>query len=56
MDPLLDAVLDEHGRGLHIIRSLADELYLTPALAGGLVLQAVITLRWTADAAVWQHH
>lgn len=50
----LDAVLDEHGRGLHIIRSLADELYLTPALAGGLVLQAVVTLRWTADAEVWQ--
>ncbi|MGI5241339.1 ATP-binding protein [Dactylosporangium sp. CA-139066] len=53
-DPLLDAVLDEHGRGLHIIRSLADELYVTPALSGGLVLQAVITLRWTADAEVWQ--
>jgi anti-sigma regulatory factor (Ser/Thr protein kinase) len=53
-DLLFDAVLDEHGRGLHIIRSLADELYLTPALAGGLVLQAVITLRWTADAEVWQ--
>ncbi|WP_433065857.1 ATP-binding protein [Dactylosporangium sp. CS-033363] len=49
-----DPVLDEHGRGLHIIRSLADELYLTPSLTGGLVLQAVTTLRWTADAEVWQ--
>ncbi|GAA2644729.1 hypothetical protein GCM10010399_93320 [Dactylosporangium fulvum] len=47
-------LLDEHGRGLHIIRALADELYLTPALTGGLVLQAVTTLRWTQDAAVWQ--
>jgi serine/threonine-protein kinase RsbW len=54
VDPLFDAVLDEHGRGLHIIRSLADELYVTPALSGGLVLQAVITLRWTAEAEVWQ--
>ncbi|MFI5907715.1 ATP-binding protein [Dactylosporangium sp. NPDC051541] len=44
------ASLDEHGRGLQIIRSLADELYLTPALSGGLVLQAVTTLRWTAGA------
>ncbi|WP_433604217.1 ATP-binding protein [Dactylosporangium sp. CA-139114] len=52
----VDPVLDEHGRGLHIIRSLADELYLTPALAGGLVLQAVTTLRWTAAAQVWQRH
>nr|BFE58720.1 hypothetical protein GCM10020063_032460 [Dactylosporangium thailandense] len=52
----VDPVLDEHGRGLHIIRSLADELYLTPSLAGGLVLQAVTTLRWTADAEVWQRH
>jgi serine/threonine-protein kinase RsbW len=53
-DPVFDPVLDEHGRGLHIIRSLADELYVTPSLAGGLVLQAVTTLRWTADASVWQ--
>lgn len=51
---VFDPVLDEHGRGLHIIRSLADELYLTPSLSGGLVLQAVTTLRWTADAEVWQ--
>ncbi|MFG2040168.1 hypothetical protein [Dactylosporangium sp. NPDC048998] len=51
---MFDSVLDEHGRGLHIIRSLADELYLTPALSGGLVLQAVTTLCWTADAGVWQ--
>ncbi|MDG6105126.1 ATP-binding protein [Dactylosporangium aurantiacum] len=48
------AVLDEHGRGLHIIRALADELYLTPATSGGLVLQAVTTLRWTSDAEIWQ--
>ncbi|MEV4141169.1 ATP-binding protein [Dactylosporangium sp. NPDC049742] len=48
------AVLDEHGRGLHIIRALADELYITPATAGGLILRAVTTLRWTADAEVWQ--
>ncbi|MEV0562530.1 ATP-binding protein [Dactylosporangium sp. NPDC050588] len=48
------AVLDEHGRGLHIIRALADELYLTPATAGGLILRAVTTLRWTADAEIWQ--
>lgn len=57
-DVLADAVftplLDEHGRGLHIIRSLADELYLTPSLSGGLVLQAVTALRWTADADLWQ--
>ncbi|WP_433199391.1 ATP-binding protein [Dactylosporangium sp. CS-047395] len=53
-DGQADPVLDEHGRGLHIIRSLADELYLTPSLSGGLVLQAVTTLRWTADAEVWQ--
>ena len=46
--------LDEHGRGLHIIRALADELYLTPALSGGLVLQAVTTLRWTSAAGTWQ--
>jgi serine/threonine-protein kinase RsbW len=51
-----DGFLDEHGRGLHIIRSLADELYLTPSRSGGLVLQAVTTLRWTADAAAWQRH
>ncbi|WP_344619342.1 ATP-binding protein [Dactylosporangium salmoneum] len=51
-----EPVLDEHGRGLHIIRSLADELYLTPSLTGGLLLQAVISLRWTADAEVWQRH
>lgn len=50
------AVLDEHGRGLHIIRALADELYLTPATSGGLVLQAVTTLRWTTDAEIWQRH
>ncbi|MEV0130972.1 ATP-binding protein [Dactylosporangium sp. NPDC050688] len=50
------AVLDEHGRGLHIIRALADELYLTPAMSGGLVLQAVTTLRWTTDAEIWQRH
>lgn len=55
-DPVFDPMLDEHGRGLHIIRSLADELYLTPSLGGGLVLQAVTTLRWTADASVWQRH
>ncbi|GAA1500343.1 hypothetical protein GCM10009827_005920 [Dactylosporangium maewongense] len=48
------AVLDEHGRGLHIIRALADELYLTPATAGGLILRTVTTLRWTADAEIWQ--
>jgi serine/threonine-protein kinase RsbW len=48
------AVLDEHGRGLHIIRALADELYLIPAQAGGMVLQAVTTLRWTSDAELWQ--
>ena len=48
------SVLDEHGRGLHIIRALADELYLIPAQAGGLVLQAVTTLRWTTDAEIWQ--
>ncbi|GAA3218778.1 ATP-binding protein [Dactylosporangium siamense] len=48
------AVLDEHGRGLHIIRALADELYLTAGQAGGLVLQAVTTLRWTSDAEIWQ--
>ncbi|MET7401720.1 ATP-binding protein [Dactylosporangium sp. NPDC005572] len=53
---LPDGQLDEHGRGLHIIRALADELYLTPALGGGLVLQAVTTLRWTRDAQVWQRH
>lgn len=47
-------LLDEHGRGLHIIRALADELYLTPALSGGLVLQAVTTLRWTSAAEAWQ--
>ncbi|WP_238019858.1 ATP-binding protein [Dactylosporangium sp. AC04546] len=51
---LPDGRLDEHGRGLHIIRALADELYLTPALGGGLALQAVTTLRWTRDAEVWQ--
>ena len=50
------AVLDEHGRGLHIIRALADELYLTPATSGGLVLQAVTALRWTTDAEIWQRH
>ncbi|MEU7866802.1 ATP-binding protein [Dactylosporangium sp. NPDC049140] len=55
-DLVFDPVLDEHGRGLHIIRSLADELYLTPSLSGGLVLQAVTTLRWTAEADVWQRH
>lgn len=48
------AVLHERGRGLHIIRSLADELYLTPSLTGGLALQAVTTLRWTGDVDVWQ--
>ena len=48
------AALDEHGRGLHIMRSVADELYVTPALSGGLVLQAVTNLRWTADAEIWQ--
>jgi serine/threonine-protein kinase RsbW len=53
-DALFDPVLDEHGRGLHIIRSLADELYLTPSHSGGLVLHAVTTLRWTAGAAAWQ--
>ncbi|WP_432824365.1 ATP-binding protein [Dactylosporangium sp. CA-092794] len=53
-EAVFDPVLDEHGRGLHIIRSLADELYVTPSLSGGLVLQAVTTLRWTADAALWR--
>jgi serine/threonine-protein kinase RsbW len=48
------AVLDEHGRGLHIIRALADELYLTAGQTGGVVLQAVTTLRWTSDAEIWQ--
>ncbi|WP_432967821.1 hypothetical protein [Dactylosporangium sp. CA-233914] len=51
---MFDPVLDEHGRGLHIIRSLADELCLPPSLSGGLVLQAVTMLRWTTAAGVWQ--
>jgi serine/threonine-protein kinase RsbW len=45
--------LDEHGRGLQIIRSLADELYLTPTTRGGLALRAVATLRWQTRSAVW---
>lgn len=48
--PFLSAVapstLTDRGRGLHIIRCLADNVQLTAADNGALTLQAVVALRW----------
>ncbi|MCW2639177.1 MAG: ATP-binding protein [Dactylosporangium sp.] len=46
------STLTDRGRGLHIIRSLADEVHLTTT-GGRLMLQAVITLRWHQPAPTW---
>lgn len=49
-DPVL---LEESGRGLQIIRALADELYLTPARQGGVILRAIATLHWQPSKPAW---
>lgn len=47
-DPLAD-----RGRGLPIMRALADELQVSPADGGGVVLRAATTLRWRTEAPAW---
>lgn len=47
------AVITEGGRGLRIIRALADEVRVTAADGGGLSLRAVTILRWDGDRPRW---
>jgi serine/threonine-protein kinase RsbW len=52
---VVPSTLTDRGRGLHIIRSLADDVHLTAADNGGLVLQAGVALRWREPAPAWTH-
>jgi anti-sigma regulatory factor (Ser/Thr protein kinase) len=46
----IPSTLTDRGRGLHIIRSLADEVHVTALDGGGQVLRAVVALRWRGAA------
>ncbi|WP_240942181.1 ATP-binding protein [Planosporangium thailandense] len=46
LSPSIPPPLADRGRGLHIIRSLADEVELAAVEGGGLALRAVVALRW----------